>query len=519
MEGASFTATPSDFGPVQRLRGFAARRLGLRFDDGKSGFLSEILQRRSQANRQTPEAYLAQLESGTASEREARLLVQELTVTETFFFRSFDQFRVFNEVALPTRIRERRGVRRLRILSAGCASGEEPYSLAMLTRALPELVGWQVEIRAIDINAAMLEKAARARYSRWALRETPADVQARCFRSDGADFVLDSGFRDMVTFEERNLAEEDAAFWAPETFDIIFFRNVVMYFTPEVAQAVIARMARSLVRGGYLFLGYAETLRGLSQDFHLNHTHGTFYYQRRDADQVPQEAARTPAGLSSFVSLAPEPVREVAADDSWVSTIRRASENIHALSTRSEAATSGPPVGAVAAPAPVVDLGLAIELMRLERFAEAEALLTALPAESARDADVILLRAVLLTHGGDLSAAERLCTEVLRLNDLSAGAHYLTALCREGAGDRAGATSHDQVAVYLDPGFAMPRMHLGLLARRAGKAAEARHELTEALVLLQREDPSRLLLFSGGFSREALIGMCRAELVSCGGVV
>jgi chemotaxis protein methyltransferase CheR len=168
-------------------------------------------------------------------------------------------------------------------------------------------------------------------------------------------------------------------------------------------------------------------------------------------------------------------------------------------------------------PAQTPDLGMAIELMRLERFAEAEALLAALPLESARDPDVVLLRAVLLTHGGDLAAAERLCAEVLRMNEMSAGAHYLTALCREGAGDRAGAASHDQVAVYLDPGFAMPRMHLGLLARRAGNPAEARRELSDALMLLQREDPSRLLLFSGGFSREALIGICRAELVSCGG--
>jgi len=513
-------AASSDFGQVERLRVFVARRLGLRFDEGKSSFLSEILQRRSQTNRQAPESYLEQLESGAAPEREVRLLVQELTVSETFFFRSFDQFRVFNEVALPARIRGRLGTRRLRILSAGCASGEEAYSVAILTRDLPALVGWQVEIRAIDINVAMLEKAARARYSRWALRETPAEVQARCFREEGGDFVLDASFRSLVSFEERNLAQEDATFWAPDSFDIVFFRNVVMYFTPEVAQAVIARIARSLVPGGYLFLGYAETLRGLSQDFHLNHTHGTFYYQRRESDDAPPAVAFTVAAAMAPVaraSLPPLPV-DVTSDDSWVSTIRRSSETIQALSTRSQAAAGGAPVGGAGAPAGQgADLGLAIELMRLERFAEAEALLMGLPPESARDADVILLRAVLLTHGGDLSAAERLCAEVLRLNEMNAGAHYLTALCREGAGDRAGATSHDQVAAYLDPGFAMPRMHLGLLARRAGNTAEARRELTEALLLLQREDASRLLLFSGGFSRDVLIGICRAELFSCGG--
>jgi chemotaxis protein methyltransferase CheR len=106
---------------------------------------------------------------------------------------------------------------------------------------------------------------------------------------------------------------------------------------------------------------------------------------------------------------------------------------------------------------------------------------------------------------------------LLELDELSAGAHYLLALCREGAGDRAAASHHDQVAAYLDPGFAMPRLHLGLLARRGGDREAARNELGQALVLLQREDASRVLLFGGGFSRDALIALCRAELIRCGG--
>jgi chemotaxis protein methyltransferase CheR len=129
-----------------------------------------------------------------------------------------------------------------------------------------------------------------------------------------------------------------------------------------------------------------------------------------------------------------------------------------------------------------------------------------------------LLRAVLLTHGGDLVAAETLCREVLALDELSSGAHYLTALCREDAGDRPGALEHDRIAAYLDPTFAMPRLHLGLLARRAGDHAAARGELGEALSLLEREDPLRLLLYGGGFGRPGLLALCRAELRAEGGM-
>jgi chemotaxis protein methyltransferase CheR len=98
------------------------------------------------------------------------------------------------------------------------------------------------------------------------------------------------------------------------------------------------------------------------------------------------------------------------------------------------------------------------------------------------------------------------------LDELNAGAHYVMALCREHAADAAAAIEHDRTAIYLDAGFAMPHLHLGLMARRAGDDDVARHEFSQALVLLAREDASRLLLFGGGFSRDALVALCRAEL-------
>jgi chemotaxis protein methyltransferase CheR len=90
------------------------------------------------------------------------------------------------------------------------------------------------------------------------------------------------------------------------------------------------------------------------------------------------------------------------------------------------------------------------------------------------------------------------------------------ALCREHAGDRDGARDHDQKAAYLDPAFAMPRLHLGLLAKRSGDADVARHEFRQAEILLERDDASRILLFGGGFRRDGLIALCRAELRACG---
>jgi chemotaxis protein methyltransferase CheR len=125
---------------------------------------------------------------------------------------------------------------------------------------------------------------------------------------------------------------------------------------------------------------------------------------------------------------------------------------------------------------------------------------------------------VLLTNSGHLPEAERVCAQMLSADELHAGAHYLMALCRESAGDTGAAIEHGQAAAYLDATFAMPHLHLGLLARRAGDLPLARSELSRALGLLAREEAARILLFGGGFGREALAALCRSELRASGGV-
>jgi chemotaxis protein methyltransferase CheR len=499
---------------VETFRIGIARRLGLSFDETKSGQLAEVLRQRLEATKRGVQEYLAPFESMESgpSREEVAALARSLTVGETYFFRNPDQFRAVSELVLPERLRLRlrAGERRLRILSAGCSSGEEAYSLAILARALLPDPRFELSIRAVDVNPAALDKARLARFSSWALRETPAEVQRRWFKEEGRELVLDEGVRSAVVFEARNLALEDAELWQPGSYDLVFCRNMLMYFTPSGAQAVVERIAGALVPGGYLFLGHAETLRGVSQRFHLCHTHGTFYYQvKANSAGLPLPV---PDELPPAARFDPLPLRLVDAADGWVDAIRKASERIDALSRGPQGALSPPHVAR-----PTWDLALALELLQKERYQDALHLVRAFPPESARDPDVLLLQAVLLAHNAELAAAEETCRRLLGMDELNAGAHYVLALCREGAHDSRAALEHDQVAVYLAPAFAMPRLHLGLLARRSGDRETARRELGHALSLLQEEDPSRLILFGGGFQREALVALCRAELDAVGG--
>jgi chemotaxis protein methyltransferase CheR len=513
----------------ERFRDWIAQKLGLNFDDDKLEFLADVLRRRAHKSGLTPPLYLEGLEN-PGTDTEIKALAVELTVPETYFFRHFDQFRAFSEVAVPAAQAARASSRTMTVLSAGCASGEEAYSLAILVRERPLDPGWKATFHAVDLNPDMLAKAASGRYSAWALRETPPELQRRWFRGAGREFALEEAIRGAVQFRQLNLADENSGLWVAGRYDVIFCRNVLMYFTPSGAQALIARLTRSLAPRGYLFLGHAETLRGLSSDFHLCHTHGTFYYQRKAAFEASSEEeqskqargplesgfprASLPECASAEASAAP--FAESVSTGTWLETIQRASDRIEALIERSATRSAAQATGVSNGPR-AASTQPALELLKQERFVDALEALAHLPAQSKLDPDTILLRAALLTHSGQLEEAERVSAQLIRKDELNAGAHYLLALCRESAGDGTRAIEHDQTAIYLDPSFAMPRLHLGLMARRRSDTEAARRELGLALVLLRREDASRLLLFGGGFAREALISLCRAELKSTGG--
>ncbi|MBI1943737.1 MAG: methyltransferase domain-containing protein [Betaproteobacteria bacterium] len=496
---------------VERFRSLVTERLGLAFDDTRLGMLAESLRRRVEANGGAGEPYLRLFAEERNSAEELRQLARDLTVTETYFYRNAEQIRAFVEVALPQHFAACAGIRQVRVLSAGCASGDEPFSLAMAIREFGSEAAERVSITAVDVNPAMLEKARRAHYTDWSLRELPDVLRARWFSANGTGFALDESLRRAVVFEERNLAPPDPELWRARSWDVVFCRNVLMYFDPVLALALVERIAGALTEGGHLFLGHAETLRGLSNDFHLCHTHGTFYYRLKGGGPEPRLSA--PAVPAARQTARPEPPQ---VDDAatWVEAVRRAAARIEALADASRA-LARKPAAQQSRRAP--DLTLALELLRRERFDQVLAQLDALPAEQAHEAEVLLLRAVSAAHSGALAHAEMSCRELLLRDEFNAGAHYILALCREGLGDQDGAMEADHVALYLDSGFAMARLHLGLVARRRGEPDTARRELARALTSLQQEDASRLLLFGGGFGRDALVALCRAELAKCGG--
>lgn len=478
---------------LDAFRATLAEATGLRFPENRTPALVQTLRARASELATPVPTYVEHLKDNP---REFGELARSLTVSETYFLRNPDQFRVLEHLI---RRRDSEGLRHLRLLSAGCSSGEEAYSLAItICETVDDPRTWNVTIVGLDLNPAVLERARAAVYTTWSLRELPDRLRDKYFRRDGDSFALHDAVKGMVRFEPQNLVAPTMVLWSCETFDVIFCRNVLMYFSSEAARLVVKTFEHALRPGGHLFLGHAEHLRGLSSAFDLRHQHDTFYYVRlSDSAREPCDDSTVPDGPAGDSTV------------SWFEAIARSADRVAKLllGTGAPSKDASPPT---AAEDPWT---LALALMAQERFSEALQTVDALvpPPLKAK-----VLRATLLLSLGQIDGAEVECTGILAIEALHAEAYYVLALCREHAGDAHGAIDRSQTASYLDSTFAMPHLQRGRLARRRGDFATARRELCAAQVLLPTELAERIALFGGGFGRSALLGICRGELNACG---
>ena len=195
-------------------------------------------------------------------------IVERITSNETFFFREEYQLRDFVESVIPTLLIDREPEEHIKIWSAGCSSGEEPYTLAMLLRDSGYTNSFDFEITGNDISNQVLDKARLGIYREASFRETAPDIRQRYFRPEGNRFRISSDIRDRVIFEQANLMDPDSLFGLYD-MDVIFCRNVMIYFSPSSRKELLNTFLEKLRPGGYLLLGHSENLVNLSTGFEL----------------------------------------------------------------------------------------------------------------------------------------------------------------------------------------------------------------------------------------------------------
>ncbi len=265
------------FGPFKRLleneAGFAVN----------AAFFSNTLRARMREHGfEKAQAYYAFLTTGSSGKEELKALIEQLTVGETSFFRYQAQWDVLRDVLLPELIRERRlGERSLRCWSAGCCSGEEAYSIAMtVLETLPQVEKWDVRILGTDINNDYLRKAEAGLYSERSVRSVPPDWRQKYFNQVEGRYAVCDAVKRFVRFEQYNLAQDSPADSRVSDVDVLFCRNVTIYFTLESTKRLMEQFAGRLHPGGYLFLGHAETLWQISDRFEPVEFPQTVIYRR-----------------------------------------------------------------------------------------------------------------------------------------------------------------------------------------------------------------------------------------------
>ena len=257
----------------ENFRKYIYENTGIYFQDNKKYLLeSRLLKRLKFLGISSFEKYLDFLKFNPAAQKEKKYLYEAITINETYFFRNQPQFDALISVILPEIIRKKQisGKTKIRIWSAAASSGEEAYSIGILINELikPRYKDLEIEIVGTDISSGVIETATRGVYREYSVRNTPAYYLRKYFKQNNNSYEVDQSVKQMVKFKVMNLYD-DFAMRSMFSFDIIFCANVLIYFDLRSKLKVVSHLYNSLNRGGYLFIGYSETLHNISKSFKL----------------------------------------------------------------------------------------------------------------------------------------------------------------------------------------------------------------------------------------------------------
>jgi chemotaxis protein methyltransferase CheR len=279
-----------------KLKEHLIKTTGLAFYADRDKLLTEVIGGRlSDLGLRDCFSYAEFLGDGEAGSAEMDVLITKLTIGETYFFRDEAQFAAIRDVILPAIMERNKSTRQLRIWSAGCATGAEPYSLAILLadQLADRITGWQIDIHATDLNRSYLAEAAEGKFRDRALRCTSEEVKRNCFSNEGPIWTIHPRYKERISFWHMNLVESE--FPLPLTdgtpFDLILCRNVMIYFAPEVSHRLIGKLHQSLSDDGWLVVGGSEHTPDGYQAFRTVRADGATLYQKMALPEWRIEAA------------------------------------------------------------------------------------------------------------------------------------------------------------------------------------------------------------------------------------
>ncbi|MFC7736839.1 CheR family methyltransferase [Roseomonas sp. GCM10028921] len=454
-------AAPPDPAFAEIKRAVIARTGHAYYEDKDAALWERVQQRIRATGTGDANGYAALLDQPGEGEAEWARLEAAVTIGETFFFRDAGQFAALRDTILPGLIARRAGSRRLRIWSAGCSTGAEPYSVAILLRRLlgAEVPGWRISILGTDISEAALAAAREARFGAWALRGMAAAERARDFLpvDEGRRWELRPEHRWSLRFERQNLLGllDGTLPLGMTGFDLILCRNVLIYFDRSTVPALVRGLGERLAPDGWLLLGHAEPDPAYNAFLQPVSLAGTTAWR--------PPGLRAPAEQAGEEELSPPPAPAPA----------------------ETARPPAPPALPTSPPSPAAEPPTPREVIGLAR-AEADA--------------------------GALDAARTRLREGLRAHPTTAALHYLDALVAHALGEEDAAEAALRRALYLDSGFVAAHYQLGLILLARGATEAGRRSIANAARLARAMSGGTVLEEGDGMTAETLLGLARQHL-------
>ncbi len=467
---------------LSQLSQFVSTQTGLFFPEKKwPEFKRAIKNSALDLGFEDPISYIHSLLSCSYTQKQLNILIGHLTVGETFFFRDKNLFQVLKDHILPRLIRSRHEKgKNISVWSAGCCTGEEPYSIAMLIdEIIPEIQDWKISLAASDINEMFLQKAKNGLYSSWSFRNVPMSIIEKYFQKpDNNNFKISDHLKKMVQFNQLNLVDKQYPLVLSNNQDIIFCCNVLMYFTPLMRTQVIQRLINSLAEGGWLIVSPVEAAFVQEPDLKVVQFSGSILFQK----ELPGK--ENPSTIPSFFST---PLTSVYAEKG---TNREPNSQSLKQDIYQEALT----------------------LYKKGFYGESIQKLSSLLSSSQNDNEIFLLKAEAMAllgknfaNLGKLDEARKWSEQAIYNEKLNPAYYYLLAnICQEQGHIRESIKFHKQ-SLYLDPEFVLAHFALGNLFMQEDRRRESKKYLHNALSLLTSINPKDVLPYSDGVTVEGFI--------------
>jgi chemotaxis protein methyltransferase CheR len=455
---------------------------GLRFEEGRNQSLHLALWERLQRHGyDSYREYYHFLKFHPEGRLEMRELLDLVTVGETYFFRNRAQFNVLMRSVLPEIIKRKRsaGDKSIRVWSAGCSRGDEPYSIAIaMKEVLPSNEDWTISILGTDINRHGLACAKQAAYGEKDIAHLPKEYLDKYFEVKDGTYLLRRDARELVQFHDHNLVKDSFVNERAQRIDLLFCRNVTIYFDPQVTRRVVENLHDCLAPEGYLFLGHTETLWQVTDKFERMEFPQTFIYRKR--------LNLAPAGaMTPFMAVPEIETRDLAHSMSPIDLAGPAADERLSRNVETEALTSVR--SSSTPPAPPVSL-------------------------EKNDTLASLSHATLLANDAKYEEAAHILAKVIKKDNLSMDAYYLLGVLFYKMGNLREAEAQFRKVIYVNPDSLLAYFSLGNIYLYQKRFREAAREFRNTILLSEKRPKDEQIKFCEDLTVEFLLRACRNHL-------